>query len=474
MKLDLLQRLRDRAIAIALPITVAAVFLAAPRGAFAMTRTSVASHRAPAHIVATSHTRGHASSATTRGVARGRTVRGRATAGRSAGGAVAGRNVVTIVHGRRVRRFIPAHYAEHFSASSFAQNVDNITLGDVTAGEDPLVRASLIEALGNMNGTALAIDPKNGRILAMVNQKVALGPGAEPCSTIKLTVALAALSEGIITKDTPVNLGHGYHLNLTYALARSINPYFEELGRELGFERVKHYANEFGLGELAGYNVAGEQLGTYPDHPLPESKGGVGKMCSFGESVEMTPMQLGAIVASIANGGSLFYLQHPTTPEEVANFTPRLKRTLNIQPYIPEILPGMAGAVEASYGTARSLRANFHEFPVFGKTGTCSDNGTRFGWFAGYGDGPNGRIVTVFFLTGGRPTFGPKAAELTGLFYKALADKSYFQQHAMPDVAVKIPAIDPSAAATPVPSESPTPAAIPASSTIPATEPTAR
>jgi membrane peptidoglycan carboxypeptidase len=47
-----------------------------------------------------------------------------------------------------------------------------------------------------MNGTAVVIDPSNGRILAMVNQKLALSPGAEPCSTIKLTVAMAALSEG--------------------------------------------------------------------------------------------------------------------------------------------------------------------------------------------------------------------------------------------------------------------------------------
>jgi len=47
-------------------------------------------------------------------------------------------------------------YREHFSASSFA---DNLTLGDVTEGEDPVVRAAAIEALGNMNGTAIAIDP---------------------------------------------------------------------------------------------------------------------------------------------------------------------------------------------------------------------------------------------------------------------------------------------------------------------------
>jgi cell division protein FtsI/penicillin-binding protein 2 len=314
-------------------------------------------------------------------------------------------------------------YQEHFSASSYA---DNLTLGDVVEGEDPLVRAAAIEALGNMNGTAIAIDPSTGRILAMVNQKLALSRGAEPCSTIKLTVALAALEEGIVNKDTPVNLGGHYHLTMTEALAHSNNLYFETLGRQLGFERVKHYANEFGLGELAGYQIQGEQLGTYPDEVLPASLGGVGRMCSFGESVSMTPLQLGALVSAIANGGTLYYLQHPETAVDVATFEPKVKRVLDIAPLIPEISVGMEGAVQ--YGTARSLRANFSQFPVMGKTGTCSNNGTRFGWFGSFADTPKGRIVTVFFLEGGRPTFGPKAAELTGEFYRALWDKDYFQQ----------------------------------------------
>ena len=331
--------------------------------------------------------------------------------------------------GRLVRSRIaiaPRRFFERFSAPSFTSNTDTLTQGDVTAGEDPLIRQSLIDALGNYNGTALAIDPKTGRILSMVNQKMALGPGSEPCSTIKLTVALAALSEGLVNADTPVSLGGNYRVNLTYALAKSVNPYFEVLGRQMGFDKLKHYENEFGLGELAGYNIAGETLGVYPDHALPEAQGGVGRMCSFGESVQMTPMQLGAIVAAIANGGSLFYLQHPTTPEQIAAFQPRLKRTLNIKAAVPEMLPGMAGAVNSNYGTARRLRVNFGDFPVLGKTGTCSNNGTRYGWFAGYGDGPSGRIVTVFFLTGGRPTFGPKAAELTGIFYRALSNRAYF------------------------------------------------
>jgi membrane peptidoglycan carboxypeptidase len=328
---------------------------------------------------------------------------------------------VTRVHYRRVYSRRHHRYYERFTASSFA---DNQTADDVTAGEDPVVRQAAMDALGNMHGTVVVINPNNGRILAMVDQKLALSSGAEPCSTIKLSVGLAALEEGIITKDTPVDLGGHYHLTLTEALAHSNNLYFETVGRRLGFERVKHYANMFGLGELAGYDIPGEQLGVYPDQELPEKLGGVGRMCSFGESVSMTPLQLGALVSAIANGGTLYYLQHPQTPEEASNFTPRIKRQLDIGPLLPQMTDGMAAAVR--YGTARSLRTNFSAFPVFGKTGTCSNNGTRFGWFASYADTPSGRVVAVFFLEGGRPTFGPKAAELAGVFYRNLEDHSYF------------------------------------------------
>ncbi len=298
-------------------------------------------------------------------------------------------------------------------------------IGDITAGEDAKVRAAAVAALGNIHGTAVVIDASTGRILAMVNQKMALAPGAEPCSTIKLTVGMAALSEGLITRDTMVNLG-GFRMNLTEALAHSNNLYFEEVGRELGFVRVHRYARLFGLGELAGYKIPGEQLGTYPDHEIPASEGGVGRMCSFGQGVSLTPLQLGAYVAAIANDGTLYYLQHPTTPQEIANFRPRVKRVLPIARFIPDMQDGMAGAVE--YGTARSLRLSFRELPVFGKTGTCSNEGTRFGWFASYTDSPRGTIATVFLLEGGRDLYGPLAAGMTGKFYSTLWESRYFEE----------------------------------------------
>jgi penicillin-binding protein 2 len=310
---------------------------------------------------------------------------------------------------------------ERFHMSSFAED---ITAGDITTGEDPVVRQAAIDALGNMNGTVVAIQPTSGRVLAMVNQKLALSSGAQPCSTIKLSVALAGLSEGLISKETQVALDGRSRMNLTTALAHSNNAYFEAVGRKLGFEKVAYYAHQYGLGELAGYDIPGEQLGSYPDEPISAQLGGVGKMCSFGEGVSMTPLQLGAMVSAIANGGTLYYLQHPTTPEEVAGFQPRVKRQLDIAPVIPELSDGMAGAVQ--YGTARSLRLNFNEEEILGKTGTCSHAGTRFGWFASYANTSVGRVVVVVFLQGGRPTFGPKAAEIAGRIYRNMYDHNFF------------------------------------------------
>ena len=104
--------------------------------------------------------------------------------------------------------------------SSFAAG---ISAGDLTDGEDPVVRQAALDALGNMNGTVVAIEPTSGRVLAMVNQKLALSSGAQPCSTIKLSVALAALNEGLVSKETEVSLGGRSRMNLTQALGHSNN-----------------------------------------------------------------------------------------------------------------------------------------------------------------------------------------------------------------------------------------------------------
>jgi penicillin-binding protein 2 len=350
---------------------------------------------------------------------RARKAAAKSTVARKTSGGASVRNA-SLSTQRRHRRH---RYVEQFYTSSYATDIAD---GDDVRGEDAVVRQAAIDALGNMNGTVVAIDPNSGRILAMVNQKLALSEGAQPCSSIKVSVALAALSEGLISRETEVSLGGRSQMTLTQALAHSNNAYFEAVGRQLGFAKVSYYAHQFGLGELAGYHIPGEHLGTYPTQEIDASLGGVGKMCSFGEGISMTPLQLGALVSAIANGGTLYYLQHPTTPEEAVAFQPKIKRQLEIADVIPELSDGMTGAVQ--YGTARRLRTNFSEEQILGKTGTCSKAGTRFGWFTSYANTQYGHIVTVIFLRGGRPTYGPKAAEITGKFYRNLYDHNFFAQ----------------------------------------------
>src|SRR5690349_22639902 len=124
------------------------------------------------------------------------------------------KHISTLAHSRGRRTTARRRrYYERFYTSSFTK--EDVTAGDVTDGEDPVVRQAAIEALGNMNGTVVAIDPTSGRILAMVNQKLALSEGATPCSTIKLSVGLAALSEGLITRNTPVKIAPRRYMTLT-------------------------------------------------------------------------------------------------------------------------------------------------------------------------------------------------------------------------------------------------------------------
>ena len=108
--------------------------------------------------------------------------------------------------------------------------------GDNTAGEDADVRRAAVEALGPYNGSVVVVDPSSGRLLCMVNQKIALGPGFQPCSTIKVSVALAALSEKVIEPGTKIRL-NGMRMDLTYALAHSNNYFFANSAANSGSKR---------------------------------------------------------------------------------------------------------------------------------------------------------------------------------------------------------------------------------------------
>ena len=297
---------------------------------------------------------------------------------------------------------------------------------DISTDDDPVVREIAVDALGHLKGSVVAVDPSNGRVLAVVNQKMAFSSGFEPCSTIKPFVAIAGLQEGVITRDTMLRVAKRRYMDLTEAMAHSNNKFFEQVGTQLGFQRVINYEQQLGLGQRVGFNIPDEQPGRLP--PSPPAYGGVARMSSFGEGIRITPFQLASLEATLANGGTQYYLQYPRTDMDRQNFVPRVRAQFDIAPLLPDVRDGMLAAV--MYGTAhRSYDPDGEQ--DLGKTGTCNDEtmGGRLGWFVSYADQAHPKIVIVVLLHGGsRVISGPFASEIAGRIYRGLYERNYFAQ----------------------------------------------
>ena len=140
----------------------------------------------------------------------------------------------------------------------------------------------------------------------------------------------------------------------------------------------------------------------------------MGRLSTFGDDVKVTPLQLAAMMAAFANGGTLYYLQYPSVE---GAFNPRVKRHLPIQRWLPELRAGLRAAV--IIGTARTSAEGDEQ--ILGKTGTCVGQRAKLGWFASYGELPTGkRVAVVVLLRGGAKFNGSKAAEIAGRVYQGL------------------------------------------------------
>lgn len=309
------------------------------------------------------------------------------------------------------RRAEAARLAAIARENAMRAEVQSFIAKDDTTGEDPEVRRVAVNALGRHAGTVVVMDPMTGRVYTVVNQEWALRRGFKPCSTIKLVTGVAGLSENVIP---PVDTaGDAYRIDLTSALAHSNNPFFEQVGSRIGFDKMVSYARELGLGEKTGANVPFEFQGR-----LPELKPGFieRRMFSYADGFEVTPLQLGTLVSAMANGGKLLVPQVPRTPSEQSKFNVKVRRQLPIGPDIwQRMVPGMVGAV--NYGSGR--RAYDPTQTVAGKTGTCIGSGGWVGLFTSYAPLANPRLAVVVIAQGsdGRRHF---PAAVAGEIYREL------------------------------------------------------
>lgn len=261
-------------------------------------------------------------------------------------------------------------------------------------------------AIGRRAAGAIALDPWTGRVIAIANPRYAVLNAYQPCSVFKLVVALAGLSEGAITPHTRLTCdggcwmwpGHG-PIDLRRAIGVSCNPYFEQIGERIGWEKIESYGRWLGLGSPSGLNLKGEAAGKLPDTVRPSY---VGHTSSHGAGVRTTALQLGLLVAATLNGGTLWQPQLAAAP-----VAPRARWTLPPGVPLHELWDGYASAV--SEGSAAPAFGT--ELVVGGKTGSCSG----VGWFASFAPAARPEFVLVTFVSGGN---GSRASALAGAIYR--------------------------------------------------------
>jgi penicillin-binding protein 2 len=343
----------------------------------------------------------------------------------------------------------------------------DLVLG-VDAGLQKKLQDSLqakLDETGTKTAAAVAIDPRNGEILAMVNlpsydnnlfakgisaddyQKLMSDPDKPmfnrsisgeypPGSTFKPLVAAAALQEGTInsgtTLDCPsaINIGsyrfpdwktHGL-TDIRKAIAESVDIFFYAVGggwgdiTGLGIDKIQQYADKFGLGHKLGVDIPGEASGLVPNQQWKQDK--IGERwylgddyhCAIGQGfVTATPLQLANMTAAVANGGTVFQPHFVDSVKKIDGSVEKIEPIVLNKNFISAanlqiVREGMRQTITS--GTAQPLQ----DLPieVAGKTGTAqfgSGNEREHGWFVSFAPYDNPTIAMVVLVEGGGEGF---------------------------------------------------------------------
>jgi len=302
---------------------------------------------------------------------------------------------------------------------------------DLILSLDVRVQRVAWDALGDRAGAVVAIDPRDGSVLALVSkpafdpnrfaagmsnqeyQAILAAPGRplfnrallggyEPGSTVKPYLGLAGLELGVITVEGRVfssgrfylpgldkpfrdwkRGGHGW-VDIYDALEQSVNTYFYELALDLGIDRIHDYLEQFGFGAASGLDLLGESSGVLPSRAW--KRGRTGQPWYPGETVNagigqgfnvVTPLQLANAVATLANGGTRFMprlLLASKRPGNTQAEKAQAKVALRVPVRDPNnwnvIREGMRRVVHGVRGTARAIRPE-PPLELAGKSGTA-------------------------------------------------------------------------------------------------------
>ncbi len=290
------------------------------------------------------------------------------------------------------------------------ETVANISK-DNTEGEDLNIRNAAINALGGHAGSVVVMEAQTGKVLTIVNQDWAVRSTIRPCSTIKLVTGVAALNEGVISKEDGSVKNVSTRRKLDDAIAFSDNAYFQRAGVQMGNSKLVEYGQKLGLGQQTGVNLEGEATGR-----LPFSNSNA-RIYSHGDDTEVSTIQLAVMAAAITNGGHRVLPRIPRKGVENARFQTFYKANVDVpSPSVRRVIPGMMGAAE--YGTAR--RNMNQTLGVAGKTGSCIDKGSWVGLFASVAPIEQPKYA-VAVITRGQRERGRYAAGIAAQVYNALA-----------------------------------------------------
>jgi penicillin-binding protein 2 len=329
--------------------------------------------------------------------------------------------------------------------------------------------------LENKKGAVVALDPRNGEILAMVSRPAydpnkfavrilsadwknltsnpdnpllnrAIQAQLAPGSTFKPLMALAGLETGAIDDQFTAHCsggatfyGHYYHCHKTHGaislhrgIAQSCDVYFYNVGNRLGIDKIAFYADKAGLGQRTGVDLPNEAEGVVPSSQWKirnfRQKWYAGETISvsIGQgALTVTPLQLARAIGGIAMGG-VWYRPHLVKGQE----QPPDKWALDPN-NVQKVADGMYGVVNEG-GTG--IRARLPNIEVCGKTGSAQVASNEFvkshkqtkemkdnSWFVSFAQRNNPEIVVAVLFEGGE--HGMLAAPIARDVIKAYYDK---------------------------------------------------